>query len=63
MNLDSITAFEDSSLFKIEFMQSRSYELDDFTLMSFILEVNLDQLVISRSNYTILDFLSDVGGI
>ena len=28
-----------------------------------MLEVNLDQITISRSSYTILDLLSDIGGI
>ena len=63
MDLDSITVLEDSSLFKVESMFPRAYEYDSFTVMAFTLEVNMDKIVITRSTYTFLDLLSDIGGI
>ena len=40
-----------------------SYEKDNDTMMDVTVERNLDLLSISRDGYTILDWISDIGGI
>ena len=44
-------------------MPDRPWERDNFTAMVLTFEVNMDQLVVTRSTYTVLDLLSDIGGI
>ena len=58
-----MTELEDSSVFRFEPMTIRPYEKDYDVLMEINIEMNLDQNVISRQGYTILDFLSDIGGM
>ena len=41
----------------------KSYEKDLKTVMDITLEMNLNQLVIAREGYTVLDWISDVGGL
>ena len=41
----------------------KSYEKDYDIQVDITFEMNMDQLVISRDGYTILDWLSDIGGI
>ena len=62
-DFDSLTVLEDESLFNIEEMSNKPWEVDEFTAMTLSFEVNMDQIVITRSNYTVLDLLSDIGGI
>ena len=42
---------------------NRPYEKDPDLMTSIVIETNLDQLFIQREGYTILDLLSDVGGL
>ena len=63
LNLDSMTELEDSSVFYFEPMSTRPYEKDNIVQMEINIEMNLDLTVISREGYTILDFLSDIGGM
>ena len=42
---------------------NRPYEKDPDLLTAIVVEANLDQLFIQREGYTILDLLSDVGGL
>ena len=44
-------------------MPVRSYEKDIDVFMEINVERNLDQVVIAREGYTILDYLSDIGGM
>ena len=37
--------------------------MQPLTVMSIAIEMDLDQKVIERSNFTILDLLSDIGGL
>ena len=55
---------EDNTLFKMETLANKSYEGDDErVVMDITIEMNLDQGILSRTGYTFLDVLSDVGGI
>ena len=44
-------------------MPSRSYEKDADTWFDLTIEMNLNLELIQRNGYTVLDLLSDVGGI
>ena len=63
MDLDSLTELDDDTLFKFEMNQPRSYDLPYNSIMAVSVEMNLDQTYIIRNGYTILDLLSDIGGI
>ena len=62
-HLDDLTELEDPQLFTLEPLPSRSYEKDNDTWFDLTIEMNLDLEIIQRNGYTILDLLSDVGGI
>ena len=62
INMDELTEIEDFSPFKVEEMSKMPYEKDDFTRQDVTIEMNLDLRVISRDGYTLLDWVSDVGG-
>ena len=40
-----------------------SQEFDELVLNEIVFDLNLDLIVVSRDLYTILDWLSDIGGI
>ena len=61
--MDDLTLLKDDSIFTIEPMPVRPYEKSNDVVMEISIERNLDQKVISREGYTILDFLSDLGGM
>ena len=63
IDLDAITADVHESLFDLKQQPARSYEKDRHTVMSINVEMSLDKLDIERENYSILDVLSDAGGI
>ena len=63
LNLDALTVIEDETVFKVEAMAVRTYEKDVNVQMDISVEVNLDLEVLSRSGYTFIDVLSDIGGI
>lgn len=64
VDLDEITENEHSSLFKLEYKNSKTYEQANENLqMEIIIELNRDLQVIERTSYNIFDILSDVGGI
>ena len=44
-------------------MPVRPYEKDYDVIMEITVERNLDQVVVVREGYTILDYLSDIGGM
>ena len=62
-DLDEITLITDNSNFEIELKRSRTYEKGYDTQMDITVEMNLNKHSVSRSGYTFLDVLSDVGGI
>ena len=41
----------------------RSYEKDSDTQFDLTIEMNMNLKMVARDGYTILDFLSDIGGI
>ena len=61
--MDDLTQLTDATVFKIEGQPLRSYEKDYDAQMDITIEMNLDQNVISRDGYTILDWISDIGGM
>ena len=61
--MDTFTELEDNSVFYFEPMSTHSYEKDYDVQMEISVEMNLDLTVISREGYTILDFISDIGGM
>ena len=63
IDLDDLTELQDSTVFQLEMLPTRSYEKDTFTQLDITIERNLNQRVIARNGYTVLDFLSDVGGM
>ena len=64
VDLDDLTELEDASVFKLEQLPVKSFERDnDHVQMDISFYMNLNQIVISRSGYTTLDYLSDIGGI
>ena len=40
----------------------RSYELDKFTQLDVTIEMDFSQIVLTRQYYSVLDYLSDIGG-
>ena len=63
IDLDSLTEIEDDSTFTIEAMPKRSFELNMNVQTDITIEMNLDFVSLSRSRYTALDVLADIGGI
>ena len=64
LNLDSITQLEDSSVFKLEPLFPRSAEIEGPYLVAQVsFEMNLDVVRIARDGYTVIDMLSDIGGM
>ena len=64
IDLDDLTLIEDDSIFKVEKLANQPYEAGDLSVvMDITIEMNLNQGVLARTGYTILDVLSDVGGI
>ena len=44
-------------------MRSESYEKDDVTQVDVTFERNLTLQMVTRDGYTVLDWISDIGGI
>ena len=63
VDLDDLTLIEDDTIFKLVKMTNLPYEKDRNVQMSMTIEMSLELLVVARTGYTILDVLSDVGGI
>lgn len=63
IDLDDLTEWEDEALFRLENLPSRPYEKDYDAMMDITVEMDLDLNILARENYTVLDLLSDIGGI
>ncbi len=63
INLDDLTELENGSIYKLDDQPPISQEKDYAVQMDITVEMNLDQKVIARAGYTILDFISDIGGM
>ena len=53
----------DESIFSIDALPVRSQERNRFVQMDLTVEMNLNYRSVARQIYTILDVLSDIGGI
>ena len=62
-DLDELTLITDDTNFEIDLKRSRTYEKGYEVQMDITVEMNLNKVSVSRSGYTFLDVLSDVGGI
>ena len=64
INLDDITKLEDSNVFDMKPLLQRPIDakLNPGLVWRMSFEMNLDQTVVTRDGYTILDVLSDMGG-
>ena len=58
-----MTEHQDESLFNRMQLPSRPDELDPLLVMSVALEMDLDLLIIERNLFSMLDLLSDIGGL
>ena len=63
INLDEVTELNDSSIFRLERDKIWLSYSEKELLLGFSIQMNLDQILIGRTGYTILDVLSDVGGL
>ena len=54
---------EDDALFKLEILPTRPYTKDFNAMIDITIEMNRDLAVIQRNGYTLLDLLSDTGGV
>lgn len=61
VNFDSLTEFEDSTIFGLEKLPTTIVD-DDF-VVEILVTLSSDLNLVERRNYGILDLLSDVGGI
>ena len=62
-NFDSLTEQKDSSAFTLVRGSTRPFEFFEEDVMALGIDMALTRTVINRTNYTILDVLSDVGGL
>lgn len=63
-NFDDWTELENESVFRFDPLPVKSYEKADQSVqMDITFERDLSLLVISRDGYTVLDWISDIGGI
>ena len=63
ISLDEVTELQNSSLFDLVELVWRPYEAEPAFVMAVTLEMDLDLLIVSRNLFTILDFLSNIGGL
>lgn len=63
INLDEITEIANATNFLVTRGLSRSFEQNDITQMDLVFVRDLDYKKINRSQYSILDIISDVGGL
>ena len=61
--MDELTELEDSSVFKLVRGQTTLIDFVPGLIMSIPFEVDFDRSVIHRDSYTIIDVLSDIGGL
>ena len=63
LDLDQLTVMKDKTVFELEPMAPRPWGFDQNVLQNISIEMNLDLKYLSRDGYTVLDLLSDIGGI
>lgn len=62
-DFDDLTALEDGRVFSLIKQPVISYEKDKNAQVDITIEMDLNRKVISRNGYTLLDLISDIGGI
>jgi hypothetical protein len=63
VNFDKITEYEDESLFQLKPKAIMPYEFDDNVQLDITIEMDFAQILLTRNFYTVLDFMSDIGGV
>ena len=63
VNFDSLTELENDKVFSLVEMRQRPAQWDDDIIMNISFELSLDLLIVLRDGYTIIDIISDLGGI
>ena len=63
MNLDDITGLNDDSLFRLKPSKFVPFKKEEDLIQGVIIGMDLNLNVVDRSGYTLLDVLSDVGGL
>ena len=63
LNLDELTELQDSSVFRLQEGSTQPIHDHRKILFGILIQMNMDQTLIERNGYTILDLLSDVGGL
>ena len=63
IDLDELTELSDSSLFTVRPASLMPYGFDDQVIQGIQIMMDLDLRVIQRTGYTVLDIMSDVGGL
>ena len=62
IDLDDLTELENDTLFEFEKLPTRP-NFEKNSPLAISVEMNLDINAITRQTYTVLDYLSDIGGI
>ena len=63
VDMDEMTLYKDESIFTVERIPQMPAEANDYIQMEVSFEMNLDLVTIKRTYYSLLDVLSDVGGL
>ena len=61
--MDELTESSDDTIFSIDRIPQIPAEANDYAQLELSFEVNLDLKIVNRSYYSLLDCLSDIGGI
>ena len=57
------TSSDQEETFAIKELRERPYEQDDKIHVSISIEMDLDRYIVKWNTYTVLDWLSDIGGL
>ena len=63
INYSSATEYDSDEIFRLKESRVKTVKRDPDQLMDLYFQVDYNKTVIEREIYTILDFLSDIGGI
>ena len=63
VNFDSLTELENDRVFGLQELPLRPAEWDENVIINIQFEVSLDLMIVIRDGYTVIDILSDLGGI
>ena len=61
--MDQLTQFDDDAIFRLDQIPQIPAEANNYVQMEIGIEMNLDLATVKRSYYSLLDCLSDVGGL